>query len=106
MLKKMDYAAVSRSRGSKPASPAGLPSIDVNVDLHTRKERNPSAGWQKLFDELQQAIESGRCGIMIHHRRMNAAAFNFLEILIRTLADRNEVKFTDFRELIKMNIDY
>ncbi len=59
VLKKMDYAAVSRSRGSKPASPAGLPSIDVNVDLHTRKERNPSAGWQKLFDELQQAIESG-----------------------------------------------
>jgi hypothetical protein len=34
---------------------------------------------------------------MIHHQRMNTAAFDFLEILIRALADRQEVSFTDFR---------
>jgi hypothetical protein len=37
---------------------------------------------------------------------MNAAAFDFLEILIRTLADRDEIKFMDFKGLKKMNIDY
>lgn len=103
VLKKLDYAAVSRSRGSRPVSPAGLPSIDVNVDLHTRKERTATAGWQKLFDELQRAIESGHCGIMIHHQRMNAAAFEFLGILIRTLAEHAEIKFMDFRDLTRLN---
>jgi hypothetical protein len=93
----MGYAAVSRSDGSKPSAPFGLRSWDVNVDLHTRKETSPRLGWQKLEADLQGAIASGRCGIMIHHQRMNTAAFDFLEILIRALANRKEVSFTDFR---------
>ncbi len=101
VLQKLDYAAVSRSPGSEPSAPNGLQSVDVNVDLHTCKEKSPGRGWKKLWVDLQQAIASGRCGIMIHHQRMNPAAFDFLEILIRTLADRKEIRFTEFRELQK-----
>ena len=62
VLKNLGYAAVSRSRSSRPPPPKGLPNFDVNVDLHTRKEKTPTAGWNNLLDELQQAIASGRCG--------------------------------------------
>jgi len=99
VLKHLGYAAVSRSRGSRPQPSEGLPSYDVNVDLHTRKEKTPAAGWANLFDELQPAIASGRCGIMIHHQLMNQAAFNFLEILLKVLTRHKELKLVDFEDL-------
>ncbi len=100
VLKKLGYVAISRSRGSSQPAPKGLASFDVNVDLHTRKEKTPAAGWDNIFDELQQAIASGRCGIMIHHQRMNEAAFDFLEILLMTLARHKELKLVHFKDLL------
>ena len=99
LLKDMGYAAVSRSRGSKTLSLRGLPDYYVNVDLHTRKEKSPAAGWEKLFEELQQAIASNYCGIMIHHQMMNAAAFDFIEILLKTLIKCNEIRLVNFKDL-------
>jgi hypothetical protein len=100
VLKNLGYAAVSRSRGSSPPSPKGLLNFDVNVDLHTRKEKTPATGWDHLFDELQQAIASGRCGIMIHHQRMNQAAFDFLEIFLKTLVGNSGLKLVQFADLV------
>ncbi|CAB1065232.1 FIG00597230: hypothetical protein [Olavius sp. associated proteobacterium Delta 1] len=99
VLKHLGYAAVSRSRGSRRPSSKSLPNFDVNVDLHTRKEKTPAAGWNNLFDELQQAIASGRCGIMIHHQRMNEAAFDFLAILLMTLARSKKLRLVHFKDL-------
>jgi len=99
LIKELGYAAVSRSRGSMPSSPPGLPDYDVNVDLHTRKEKSPAAAWEKLFAELQQAISSNYCGIMIHHRMMNGAAFDFMEILLKTLVESPALQPVHFREL-------
>ena len=98
LLKEMDYAAISRSRGSKPP-PKGLLNFDVNVDLHTRKEKRPAVGWDNLFNELQQAIASGRCGIMIHHQHMNQAAFDFLDILLRALKKQKKLQLVHFKGL-------
>ena len=98
VLKTMGYAAVSRSRGSR-LPPEGLSALDVNVDLHTRKEKSSSAGWQNLFNELQQGISSGRCGVMIHHQRMNQPAFDFLEILLKVLAGNKAIRKVHFRDI-------
>jgi hypothetical protein len=100
LLKEMDYAAISRSRGSKPPPPEGLLNIDVNVDLHTRKEKRPGVGWDNLFNDLQQAIASGRCGIMIHHQRMNQIAFDFLEILLMALVRNKKLNLVHFEDLL------
>jgi peptidoglycan/xylan/chitin deacetylase (PgdA/CDA1 family) len=98
-LKELGYAAVSRSRGSKPLSPGGLPDFYVNVDLHTRKERDSAAGWRNLLDEFEQAVASGFCGIMIHHQLMNAAAFDFLEILLKALTKNSAIRLVNFKDL-------
>jgi hypothetical protein len=99
-LINLGYRAVSRSRGSRPPSPPGLPSFDVNVDLHTRREDSPKAGWDNLFNELHRAISEGCCGIMIHHQRMNTAAFDFLDILLKVLKAHNKLQLVHFKELV------
>ena len=99
VLENLSYAAVSRSRGSRPPPPKGLPNFDINVDLHTRKEKTQTAGWDNLWDELQQAIASGRCGIMIHHQRMNQAAFDFLDILLKVLKKQKKLQLVHFKHL-------
>ena len=96
ILKDLGYAAVSRSRGAKPPAPGGLPDHYVNVDLHTRRERDAAAGWHNLLHELEQAIASGFCGIMIHHQLMNAAAFDFLELLLKALTKNRAMRLANF----------
>ena len=102
VLKNMGYRGVSRSRGSLPPSPPGLPSFDVDVDLHTRKEGSSKAGWDNLFNELHQAISEGRCGFMIHHQRMNTAAFDFLDILLKVVKTQTKLHLVHFKDLINM----
>jgi peptidoglycan/xylan/chitin deacetylase (PgdA/CDA1 family) len=99
LLRDLGYAAVSRSQGSRPMIAGELTDFFVNVDLHTRKERDPALGWRNLFNELQQAIASDRCGIMIHHQRMNAEAFDFLEMLIGILVKHRELQLVSYRDL-------
>ena len=99
LLGELGYVAVSRFRGSRPQAPRGLPDFYANVDLHTRKEQDPAVGWKNLLEELQQAISSKFCGIMIHHQRMNEAAFGFLEMLIRILVKRRELQLVNYKDL-------
>ena len=101
-LKKHGYVAVSRSQNPDRSMLKGLTDICVNVDLHTRKERSSASGWANLFEELKAAISSGRCGIMIHHNRMNPAAFDFLEMLLNFIAARTELQLVHFRDLAQV----
>ena len=99
LIKELGYAAVSRSSGSTISPPDGLPDYYVNVDLHTRKEKRPAEGWKNLFAELKQAFAQKHCGIMIHHRMMNDAAFDFLELLLRKLAESPDLQLVNFKDL-------
>ncbi len=102
LLGELGYVAVSRYSGSMPQAPRGLPDFSANVDLHTRKEQNPAVGWENLLEELHQAISSKFCGIMIHHQRMNATAFDFLEMLIRILVKRRELQLVNYKGLNRL----
>ena len=103
-LKKLGYAAVSRSRGSKPVSTGGLPDYYVNVDLHTRKEQDSVSGWHNLLGEFEQALASGLSGVMIHHQMMNDAAFDFLEVLLKALTSYPDVHLVHFKDMIGQRI--
>lgn len=99
LLKELGYAAVSRSLGSQPPALEGLPDFQVNVDLHTRKDVNLNLDWKRLFTELSQAVASGLCGIMIHHQRMNDAAFVFLELLLNVLVHSKKIQLLHLKDL-------
>jgi peptidoglycan/xylan/chitin deacetylase (PgdA/CDA1 family) len=99
LMRELGYVAVSRSCGSEPKAPGGLPDFCVNIDLHTRKEPDPASGWNNLLKELQRAISSGRAGIMIHHQRMNAAAFDLLDILLKIMVKHRQIQLIHFRDM-------
>jgi hypothetical protein len=87
-LRRQGFVAISRYRDARLPSLPGLPDFPVNVDLHTRKETSSALGWQGLLAELDQALSSGTVGLMIHHQRMNEAAFAVLEqMLVRFKAE-------------------
>ena len=102
VIHRHGFEAVSRSFTSDVPSPEGLTNFYVNVDLHTRKEASSAAGWSNLFEELGTAISSGCCGIMIHHQRMNDAAFMFLEILLRAIKACKNLRLVHFKDLIQL----
>ena len=101
-LKKQEFLAVSRYASARPSAPAGLPDLAVNVDLHTRRERDFSEGWDRLLAEIGTAAASGRIGFMIHHDRMNDSAFAFLDILLQELQDQPTISCCTFRELLEI----
>jgi len=98
-LIRLDYRAVSRSRASLPPAPPGLFDFQVNVDLHTLRAPDPAEGWRRFLADLQQAVVDGGCGIMIHHGRMNRAAFGFLDVLLKTVAAQKMLRPVNFRGL-------
>jgi len=99
LLKELGYRAVSRSRDSLPPAPEGVPDFQVNVDLHTRRDTGCDSGWDRLLTDLENAVKSGACGIMIHHQLMNAAAFEFLEVLLTSIVNQKGVAPINFRGL-------
>jgi hypothetical protein len=98
-LHRSGYAAVSRSRDSRPACPPGLPDMAVHIDLHTRKDADPRDGWRTFLDELRRGLTNPTCGFMLHHQRMDADALAGLEYLIMQLKQSQRFTFEDFRSL-------
>ena len=100
LLKKNAFKAVSRHHRSMPKTVKGLPDFSINVDLHTRHETSPEEGWLALLKELVAAISSGTCGIMIHHQRMNPAAFAFLEQLLDIMKQNSRILPVHFKAML------
>jgi hypothetical protein len=99
LLCSLAYKLVSRSRGSRPEAPPGLKEIAVNVDLHTMKARTSSDAWHRLLTDLDRGIAEGVCGIMIHHRVMTTAAFDFLDWFLTAVCQRRRLVPVTFKEL-------
>jgi hypothetical protein len=99
LVKDCGFFAVSRNCGALPPAPHALPDFCVDVDLHTRKVIDPATEWSRLFAELTEYLSSGRCGIMIHHRQMNRAAFDFLEILLKIFKRHKRIRLLNFKNL-------
>jgi hypothetical protein len=99
-LQSLGFKAVSRSQNAKPVSPVELPDIQINIDLHTRKEPDPELCLKLLLKEVEQSISSGCGGIMIHHQRMNQNSYAFLELFLGIVSSSpllHPVTFWEFK---------
>jgi peptidoglycan/xylan/chitin deacetylase (PgdA/CDA1 family) len=99
-LHHLGYGAISRYGNDRLPSLPGLPDFSVNVDLHTRKEASRDLCWQSLLAELEQALFSGTVGLMIHHQRMNEAAFEVLERLLVRFKAEPGLRLRHFGEML------
>lgn len=100
-LQYLNFRAISRSRGAKPHTQEAFPDFQVNVDLHTRKEMCPEQGFANLLKELEQSLASGKCGIMLHHQRMNNRAVQLLDTLLSCLRKKVGISFVHFDDLLQ-----
>ncbi len=102
ILARTGFHAVSRSagEGKKVPLPPELPDLFINTDLHTRNETDPALGWDALFAELEEALATGRCGVMLHHQRTNPAAFDFLDLLLQKVASHRRLHAVGFDGLL------
>lgn len=100
-LKDFGFQAVSRSLNAKPVTLSNLPDLQINIDLHTRKESDPERSSQNLLLELEQGISSGTGGIMIHHQRMNQANFVFLKLLLQAITNNLSLHPLRFQEMLQ-----
>lgn len=100
LLRDMQFRAISRSEGARPAAGDILPDLSVNVDLHTRRENDMNEGWQNLVGEFSDAAASGRMGIMLHHQMMNNNAFSFLDMLLFEIRSSKNISSCTFRDLL------
>ncbi len=98
-LRQSGYTAVSRSPNSHPACPRGVADMVVDIDLHTRKEKNPEDGWRAILDALGRGLTNPVCGFMLHHQRMNSRALAGLDHLLRLLNACSRFEAMDFRQL-------
>jgi hypothetical protein len=99
LLAEMDYKAVSRSRNAAPPPPPGLADLAVDVDLHTSRAASAAQGWRRLKASLAAGLHRPVCGIMVHHQRMNPAAFAFLDRLLESLRCHRNTTLVDLRDL-------
>ncbi|MDM8535735.1 hypothetical protein QUF70_03185 [Desulfobacterales bacterium HSG17] len=102
LIREMKYNCISRFQGIKPLTPKGLADFPVNVDLHTRDEQNQSIDWGKLYVELKYTISHSYCAIMIHHQNMNDNAFEFLEILLKIIGKKKNIKPVNLKTLCEI----
>ena len=103
-LADLDFKAVSRSKGARPTTFPQLPDFQVNVDLHTRKEIEPSVAANNFFAEIEQGFASGLCGIMIHHQRMNGAALRLLDLLLSLIKTNRHIIPVHFTDLLQKQL--
>jgi len=99
VLKALGFKGISRSTGARPDLSRFLPDFQINVDLHTRKEPTAAESLENLLREVEDGLASGRCGIMIHHQRMNDHAFLLLDLLMGHFARRPEIAAVTFEDL-------
>lgn len=99
-LKSLGFKAVSRSKNAKPVSSPILPDLQINIDLHTRKETDPETSLNNLLKEIEQGLSTGTGGVMIHHQLMNREAFQFLDLFFETVLSFPSIKPLLFEDLL------
>ena len=102
LLVQLDYRGISRSKGEQ-SDRAPLNDFFINVDLHTRKEADADTALQGLCEEVHRAIEDNYVSIMIHHQLMNKAAFELLDLLLRSISQSSTLKGCSFNDLSDLN---
>lgn len=106
VLQKLDFKAVSITKPlpSGLKTPLGIANFRVQLDLHTRKGKDPAVDFEQLLTELAYLMERREpSGIVIHHQRMNTFAFDFLHHLLHLLKRRENVELLGFQEILDMD---
>ncbi|HQN18166.1 MAG TPA: polysaccharide deacetylase family protein [Syntrophobacteraceae bacterium] len=104
VLKELHFRAVSLD-GPMPGTVkhgVGFKNLRIQLDLHTRKEKNGEADFDNLLGELCGLMtQKAPVGIMLHHQRMTLFAFEFLDELLHCIKHKLYAQCLSFEELLE-----
>ena len=104
ILQELGFDGVSMGkffpRGLRPS--LSLKNLRVNLDLHTRKGKDPGKDFQEVLEELVTLLgKKEPLGVMVHHQKMTYFAFEFLDELLSLLRNLPGIQFLGFRQILE-----
>jgi hypothetical protein len=102
-LDELGFAALSKDRSGQLVTGYRFREISITFDLYRWKGEPAMKSPEHVFDELiPQLNELDTVGVMLHHKVMDAAAFDFVRELIETLRESQAVRFHTFQSLLNL----
>ncbi len=102
-LDQLGFAAISKLRGKQSVSGYNFRELSVTLDIFRWKDGATMKPAEELIEELTfQLRELEMVGIMLHHKVMDEAAFEFVRLLLAELRRSKAVGFHTFRRLLEM----
>ncbi|MGI9305119.1 MAG: glycosyltransferase [Gammaproteobacteria bacterium] len=100
-LDELGFAVFSKDRGKEPVTGYGFREISITLDLFTWKGAVRLRPAQETAAELAAQLQQlDRIGIMLHHKVMDAVAFDLFDALVAALQESAAVRFHTFESLI------
>lgn len=96
-LKEAGFKVLSRD-GDKLANVADLQEWNIHVDVHTSKKgklTTPAMIWEKVESQWKS---SPGCGVMLHHKHMEAADYATLDLFLAEVKSRG-IPVLSYRDL-------
>lgn len=101
-LDQLGFEALSKKRGADSVSGYSFREISVTLDLYQWKnEIRMKAPGDFINELLAQLREFDLIGVMLHHKVMNKAAFDFLAWMLGELRSYRSINFHTFQSLLK-----
>ncbi|MEZ4713155.1 MAG: hypothetical protein R3A44_38560 [Caldilineaceae bacterium] len=101
VLHELGFRIFSGMTGQAPVTGYAFRDISVTLDLYRWKGNPTMKAPQEIMTDLVAQIEAGApIGLLLHHKVMDADAFDFLDALLRTLRAYPFVQFHTFESLV------
>jgi predicted glycosyltransferase len=106
VLDELGFLILSKDRGKEPIAGYRFKDISTTLDLYTWKTgarmKAPHEIVQGLISQMQ---ELPVVGLLLHHKVMDAAAFYFLDQLLRELSRFPVIRFHTFQTLLPLTAE-
>jgi hypothetical protein len=102
-LDRLEFQGYSGFRSGEPVSDYGFRDVSVTLDLHCWKNGAVMKRADQIVSELiEQLRELDTIGIMLHHKVMDEAGFEFLSCLLEELSQSDVINFRQFKSLLRL----
>ena len=101
VLDELGFLVLSKDQGKQPIAGYGFQEISTSLDLYRWKGGASMKGPEEIVTDLiGQMTSQSVIGLLLHHKVMDATAFDFLDDLLKTLRSSPLIQFHSFHSLV------
>jgi peptidoglycan/xylan/chitin deacetylase (PgdA/CDA1 family) len=101
VLDRLGFEVFSAKRGGEPVAGYRFREISITLDLYRWRGGAAMKAPEEIVDDLVDQCRNGEAiGVMLHHKVMDDASFEFLNALLDVLSESPVVRFHTFQSLL------